>query len=198
MKLIVEADGGSRGNPGIAGAGALVRKGEKIIDAVAIPLGKKTTNNVAEYEGLIAGLEIAQSIDPSATVEVRLDSNLVVNQVFGTWKAKHAEMARLCQEAQTIVGEIESAGGNVTGSWIPRKKNKDADELSNEAMDAESSDSSWHRETSAFCARHGIDDAADPAEEDDEELPEWDLEGLEVDELEDLALAVAEELKRRR
>lgn len=197
MNLIVEADGGSRGNPGIAGAGALVREGGRVIDAIAIPLGKKTTNNVAEYEGLIAGLEIAQSIDPSATVQVRLDSNLVVNQVFGTWQAKNPSMRRLCEQAKEIVAEFEAEGGSVTGEWIPRKKNKDADELSNEAMDAESANSLWSREDSALCNRHDISSGTARPEEGEEDA-EWDLEDLEIDELEDLALAVAQELKSRR
>ena len=197
MKLIVEADGGSRGNPGIAGAGALVRVGNKVLDAIAIPLGKKTTNNVAEYEGLIAGLKAAQSIDHSATVEVRLDSNLVVNQVFGTWQAKNPDMWRLCEQAKYVILEIESAGGSVNGSWIPRKKNKAADELSNEAMDAESANLMWSRRDSVFCDRHNIS-VGPGMVEDDEAPPEWDLEGLENDELKDLSLAVAQELKRRR
>ena len=85
-RLTVEADGGSRGNPGVAGYGALVRDTDTaaLLAERAEPLGK-ASNNVAEYRGLIAGLEAAYAIDPSAQVHVRMDSKLVVEQMSGRW-----------------------------------------------------------------------------------------------------------------
>lgn len=130
--LIVEADGGSRGNPGVAGYGALVRdpaSGE-ILARRAAPLGK-ASNNVAEYTGLIRGLEAAAKIAPGADVEVRMDSKLVIEQMAGRWKIKHEDMRRLALEARDLLPQL----GTVTWTWIPREKNKDADALSNDGMD---------------------------------------------------------------
>ncbi|HEX5511009.1 MAG TPA: reverse transcriptase-like protein, partial [Actinomycetales bacterium] len=95
-RLIVEADGGSRGNPGPAGYGALVR--DAATGEVLFEIGESigtATNNVAEYRGLIAGLRAAADIDPGASVEVRMDSKLVVEQMTGRWKIKHEDMRRL-------------------------------------------------------------------------------------------------------
>ena len=135
-RLVVEADGGSRGNPGVAGYGALVRDAEtgQVLVELAEPLGT-TTNNVAEYRGLIAGLQAAAELDAGATVEVRLDSNLVVKQMNGENKVKHPNMRPLALEARDICSGIQRAGGSVTFRWVPREKNKAADALSNDAMD---------------------------------------------------------------
>lgn len=135
-RLVVEADGGSRGNPGVAGYGALVRDAESgtVLAERAAPLGKRS-NNVAEYSGLIAGLESALSIDPSASVEVRMDSKLVIEQMAGRWKIKHEDMRTLALEARELVRRIQSAGGSVSWTWIPRERNKAADKLSNDGMD---------------------------------------------------------------
>lgn len=135
-RLIVEADGGSRGNPGVAGYGALVRDGEtrEVLAERAAPLGKES-NNVAEYTGLVEGLRAVLDHEPSAAVTVRMDSKLVVEQMSGRWKIKHEDMKRLAAEARTISSEIASAGGAVTYEWIPREKNKAADKLSNDGMD---------------------------------------------------------------
>src|SRR5579875_3172874 len=135
--LIVEADGGSRGNPGVAGYGALVRdaRDRSLLAERAAPLGK-ASNNVAEYQGLIAGLRAAQQIDAGAQVTVRMDSRLVIEQMAGRWKIKHEDMRRLAGEAQEIVRELRAAGGGVVEwSWIPRAENKAADKLSNDGMD---------------------------------------------------------------
>lgn len=139
--LVVEADGGSRGNPGVAGYGALVRDGENaaLLVELAEPLGV-ATNNVAEYSGLIAGLQAVRTIDPGARVEVRMDSRLVIEQMAGRWKIKHADMRRLALVARGLVDEIEAAGGSVTWTWIPREENTAADALSNLAMDGETVD----------------------------------------------------------
>lgn len=137
--LQVEADGGSRGNPGVAGYGALVRDpgtGE-ILMTDAAPLGK-ASNNVAEYSGLVAGLRMVRDIDPEARVHVLMDSKLVVEQMSGRWKIKHEDMRRLAAEARAVL-----PAGRVTYEWIPRNRNKDADRLSNEAMDAGARGGQW-------------------------------------------------------
>lgn len=134
-RLRIEADGGSRGNPGIAGYGALVRdEGGLVIAERAAPLGK-ASNNVAEYSGLIAGLQAAEVIDPGARITVAMDSKLVVEQMSGRWKIKHADMRTLALEAKEIIERIVAAGGSVDFTWIPRERNKAADALSNEGMD---------------------------------------------------------------
>ena len=135
-RLVIEADGGSRGNPGVAGWGALVRDagtGEVLWEGAA-PLGK-ASNNVAEYSGLIAGLRAARAIDPAAQVEVRMDSKLVVEQMAGRWKIKHEDMRRLALEARDEAAELSAGGGSVSFTWIPREDNKAADALSNDGMD---------------------------------------------------------------
>ncbi|CAM3547269.1 reverse transcriptase-like protein [Micrococcus flavus] len=137
--LQVEADGGSRGNPGVAGYGALVRDpatGE-ILMTDAAPLGR-ASNNVAEYSGLVAGLEMAKAIDPDARVHVKMDSKLVVEQMSGRWKIKHEDMRRLAATARGVLPPAQ-----VTYEWIPRAQNKDADRLSNEAMDAGARGGRW-------------------------------------------------------
>ncbi|MFC4369922.1 reverse transcriptase-like protein [Citricoccus nitrophenolicus] len=144
--LQVEADGGSRGNPGVAGYGALVRDPATgaVLDIDAQPLGR-ASNNVAEYSGLIAGLRLARSIDPEAAVHVMMDSKLVVEQMSGRWKIKHADMQKLAAEARGLLPP-----GQVTYEWIPRARNKDADLLSNEAMDAGASGTSWVKSSSGI------------------------------------------------
>ncbi len=149
--LIVEADGGSRGNPGPAGYGALVRDG-----ATGMVLAERagylgiSTNNVAEYRGLIAGLRAARGIDPGAALDVRLDSKLIVEQMSGRWKIKHPDMRTLAAIARDITD-----GTRVTYTWQPRRDNADADALANEAMDTE-----------ALAIRRGHD--ADGRDEEDD------------------------------
>jgi ribonuclease HI len=130
--LIVEADGGSRGNPGHAGYGALVRDPETgVILAEKAEYIGKASNNVAEYSGLLAALEMAHEIDPDCWILAKMDSKLVVEQMSGRWKIKHEDMQRLAAKARGIVNPRR-----VKYQWIPRELNKDADRLSNEAMDA--------------------------------------------------------------
>jgi probable phosphoglycerate mutase len=132
-KLIVEADGGSRGNPGLAAYGALVREAAsgRVLAERAAYLGEAVTNNVAEYSGLIAGLRAAAEVDPAAPLEVRMDSKLVVQQMSGAWKIKNAALAELAAAARTAL-----AGRAATFRWVPRARNQAADALANEAMDA--------------------------------------------------------------
>jgi probable phosphoglycerate mutase len=143
-EFIVEADGGSRGNPGPAGYGAVVSDaatGETLREAAEY-LGV-ATNNVAEYRGLLAGLRAAHELDPAATVHVRMDSKLVIEQMSGRWKIKHPDMKPLAAEAARIFPP-----GRVTYEWIPRERNKHADRLANEAMDAGARGEQWSASTS--------------------------------------------------
>ena len=138
-RLIVEADGGSRGNPGPAAYGALVRDattGEILVE-IAEHIGT-ASNNVAEYRGAIAGLTAARDLDPEATVEVRMDSKLVVEQLSGRWQVKHPDMKVLAKRALAVW-----PGGDVHYTWVPRERNKDADRLANEALDAAAKGLPW-------------------------------------------------------
>ena len=131
-RLIVEADGGSRGNPGPAAYGAVVRDAQtsEVLAAEGLPIGR-ATNNVAEYRGLIAGLQMAREVDPSAALEVRMDSKLVIEQMAGRWKVKHADMKPLALEAARL------RPATVTWTWVPRELNKVADTLVNRALDGD-------------------------------------------------------------
>ncbi|MFE9764736.1 bifunctional RNase H/acid phosphatase [Streptomyces sp. NPDC005808] len=143
-EFIVEADGGSRGNPGPAGYGSVVldaTTGETLAETAGY-LGI-ATNNVAEYRGLIAGLKAARELDPAASVRVRMDSKLVVEQMSGRWKIKHPDMVPLAAEAARIFPPSQ-----VTYEWIPREQNKHADRLANEAMDAGKRGERWSPSTS--------------------------------------------------
>ena len=129
--FVIEADGASRGNPGHASYGTVIRNmntGEVVVELAAV-LGH-ATNNVAEYRGLVAGLTEVAQLDPNAIVEVRMDSKLVVEQMSGRWKIKHPDMRDLAMQAREILPY-----GNVTYTWIPREDNKHADALANEALD---------------------------------------------------------------
>jgi len=130
--LVVEADGGARGNPGPAAYGAVVRDAVSgaILAELAEYLGE-VSNNVAEYRGAIAGLEHAHTIDPEATVEMRLDSKLIVEQMSGRWQIKHPDMRTLARRARDVFPP-----GRVTYTWVPREQNKRADALVNEMIDA--------------------------------------------------------------
>ena len=131
--LVVEADGGSRGNPGPAGYGAVVLDaGSGQVLARRNGFLGTATNNVAEYRGLISGLQAAAALQPSARVAVRMDSKLVVEQMSGRWQVKHPSMRPLAKEAAALVAGFPA----VSFSWIPRAQNAAADRLANEAMDA--------------------------------------------------------------
>ncbi|MGA4544668.1 bifunctional RNase H/acid phosphatase [Uniformispora flossi] len=152
-RFIVEADGGSRGNPGPAAYGALVR--DAATGAVLWERGEsigKATNNVAEYRGVLAGLLAARSLDPDAPVEVRADSKLVVEQMSGRWKIKHPDMKVLADEARAVYPP-----GRVTYTWVPRAKNAHADRLANEAMDAAAQGKEWEPKRPAVAADEAED-----------------------------------------
>ena len=131
-RVVVEADGGARGNPGPAGYGALVRDGET--DAVLAErsgaLGV-TTNNVAEYTGLIEGLTAAADTGAREVV-VRMDSKLVIEQMSGRWQIRHAGLRPLAAQAAALASRFDE----VRFEWVPRERNRHADALANRAMDA--------------------------------------------------------------
>lgn len=138
-RVIVEADGGSRGNPGPAGYGAVVRDADtgEVLRDVAGGIGV-ASNNVAEYRGLIAGLQAA--IDLGATdVAVRMDSKLVVMQMSNEWKIKHPDMLVLAKEAAALLRQIPQT----TFTHIPRAQNSYADRLANQAMDDQAGGREW-------------------------------------------------------
>jgi len=134
VQVIVEADGGSRGNPGPAGYGAVVldADGERVLAERKGGLGV-TTNNVAEYTGLIEGLRAAAELG-ATRVDVRMDSKLVVEQMCGRWKIKHPSLQPLALQARDIAARFDE----VTYQWVPRAQNARADRLANQAMDSQS------------------------------------------------------------
>jgi probable phosphoglycerate mutase len=150
-RFVIEADGGSRGNPGPAGYGAVVRdaaSGEVLAEAAEY-IGT-ATNNVAEYRGLIAGLRAAHALDPEAEIRVRMDSKLVVEQMSGRWKIKHPGMRPLAAEAKAVC-----PAERVVYEWIPRERNRHADRLANEAMDAGKQGGQWQPGPSSAAAGAG-------------------------------------------
>lgn len=131
--VVVEADGGSRGNPGTAGFGALVLDAADVDGAPLATVNEaigRATNNVAEYRALIAGLTEARRLG-ATDVLVRMDSRLVVEQMAGRWQVKNADLAVLRERAATIAREFD----RIDYEWIPRARNSRADALANAAMD---------------------------------------------------------------
>ena len=130
----MEADGGSRGNPGPAGYGAVVWDADRsaVLAEAKSAIGT-ATNNVAEYRGLIAGLEAAAGLGADE-VDVFMDSKLIVEQMAGRWRVKHPDLAPLHRQAAQLARGFARVGY----SWIPREQNSDADRLANQAMDAAS------------------------------------------------------------
>jgi ribonuclease H / adenosylcobalamin/alpha-ribazole phosphatase len=132
VKVVVEADGGSRGNPGPAGYGSVVWSADRsIVLAEAKQSIGHATNNVAEYRGLVAGLEEAAKLH-ATEVAVSMDSKLVIEQMAGRWKVKHPDLAELNAEARRLAAQFDQ----ISYEWIPRAENSHADRLANEAMDA--------------------------------------------------------------
>ncbi|WP_159840251.1 bifunctional RNase H/acid phosphatase [Nocardia sp. CY41] len=165
-EVIVEADGGSRGNPGPAGYGAVVYDADhaRVLAERREFLGV-ATNNVAEYRGLIAGLAAAAELGAESVV-VRMDSKLVVEQMSGRWKIKHAALIPLADQARRLAAGFT----RVSYGWIPRAENSHADRLANEAMD----EGSGVAENRAAVADARTAEAADPAlAVTERELPSW-------------------------
>jgi broad specificity phosphatase PhoE/ribonuclease HI len=157
VKVVIEADGGSRGNPGPAGYGAVVRTEDRstVLAESKQAIGR-ATNNVAEYRGLIAGLEDAVKLD-ATEVEVFMDSKLVVEQMSGRWKVKHPGLIELHAQARKLAARFD----RISYAWIPRERNKHADQLANEAMDAAAEINDENSESAV----------ADPAVAEPEKVP---------------------------
>ncbi len=130
-EFVIFADGGSRGNPGAAGYGAVVMEKGSVLRELSEAIGT-ATNNFAEYSGLIAGLKAVHEIDADARVEVKMDSKLVVEQMSGRWQIKHPEMRKLAAEARAA-----HRPELVSYTWIAREENAHADRLVNAALDGE-------------------------------------------------------------
>ena len=130
MKAILYSDGASRGNPGLAGAGAVLIDADGHVIAELTKFLGVTTNNVAEYEGFIIGLEEAKrrGIDD---LDARMDSKLVVEQMRGRWKIKHPNMKPLAHKAGALFATFPTR----TIAHVPREENSIADALSNRAID---------------------------------------------------------------
>jgi ribonuclease HI len=132
VRVVVHVDGGARGNPGPAAAAAVISgaRDGAVLDEASAYLGE-TTNNVAEYRGLLLGLERAAALG-ATEVEVVNDSELVAKQVNGEYKVKHPDMKPLHAQAMAALRQF--------GGWsirsVPRAQNADADRLVNEALDA--------------------------------------------------------------
>ncbi len=132
MKVVIEADGGSRGNPGPAGYGAVVRSADRstVLAETKQAIGV-ATNNVAEYQALMAGLDDAVKLG-ATEAEVFMDSKLVVEQMSGRWKVKHPDLIDLHAQARKLASRFD----RISYAWVPRAQNSHADRLANEAMDA--------------------------------------------------------------
>jgi probable phosphoglycerate mutase len=153
MKLIIEADGGSRGNPGTAGSGAVIIDAStgQVIREIARYVGL-ATNNVAEYVALLTGLKAAQEVDQDAEILVRMDSKLVIEQMSGGWKIKHPDMIALGAQVQELV-----RGKSISWHWIPREQNSLADALANRAMDELGDyDSGYQAKPSAYTTEFNL------------------------------------------
>ena len=132
MRVVVHVDGGARGNPGPAAAAAVLSSPDgEVLDEAAETIGH-ATNNVAEYRGLLLGLERAKRLG-ATEVDVINDSELIAHQVTGRYKVKHPDMKPLHAEALRALGGFER--------WsirpVPRAQNADADALVNQALDGE-------------------------------------------------------------
>lgn len=126
-------DGGSRGNPGPAAYGYVVYSGAGIVlEKCGNYLGV-TTNNQAEYEGLIGGLSWVLQNKPGMSVEIYMDSLLIVNQIKGLYKIKNAALLPKYQEVKRLLAKVPA----YTIGYVPRAQNAIADALVNEALDAQ-------------------------------------------------------------
>jgi len=141
VKATLHTDGGARGNPGPAGIGAVLYDAEGREIAHVSQSLDATTNNVAEYKALIAGLEMA--LENGVTdIDVKCDSQLVVSQVTGEWKIKNDRLRSLAAKAERLLYKFEKHAL----SHVPRSSNARADKLANEAMD-EAAAGKWESES---------------------------------------------------
>lgn len=141
-RATLHADGGARGNPGPAGIGAVLTDDQgEVIGEIAQGIGE-TTNNVAEYAALITGLELALDLGVTE-VDIAMDSELVVNQLKGSWKIKNDRLRALAVKAQGLMNRFDSA----TIKHVAREQNAGADRLANQGMDKAMLDSEQDEES---------------------------------------------------
>lgn len=132
--LIINTDGGARGNPGPAAIGAVIKtESGRVLKNLARKIGQ-TTNNVAEYTAVIEALSwVKENIkDRKTEIKFLLDSTLVVNQLNGLFKVKDGNLRNLFLQARILAQET---GCKITYSYVPREKNSEADFLVNQALD---------------------------------------------------------------
>lgn len=138
-RAVAHIDGGARGNPGPAGYGVRIERDDGTIVEMKKALGR-CTNNVAEYEGLLAALRwaVAEGID---TLHIRSDSELLIRQMRGEYRVKNPGLIPLHEEARALARQI----GHVTFEHVRREFNREADRLANEAMDEAAASNGGHR-----------------------------------------------------
>jgi ribonuclease HI len=124
-------DGGSRGNPGVAGIGAVIKKGEEVIHEISEYIGTQT-NNVAEYTALYRAFEYLSQVARGEKVEVKMDSELVIRQMKGEYKVKNPALKEIYVKSK----ELEKHFASVVYTHIRREFNSHADALANKAMDS--------------------------------------------------------------
>ena len=131
MRLLIHTDGAARGNPGPAGAGAILRDADDgtVLAEIAEPLGH-ATNNVAEWSAVRLALEEALRLR-ATHVDLRMDSELVARQISGIYRVKHPDLKPFHAAVMEMLGRFEG----YTVGHVPRALNKDADRLSNVAID---------------------------------------------------------------
>jgi len=131
--IIIYTDGGARNNPGPAGAGVVVIEGEKVVSELKKFLGEKQTNNWAEYEAVFLALTEAKRLGfAGRTIEARLDSKLVAEQLSGNWKIKEPTLKPQWAKVRALMTE---SFPTIKFVYVPREENAEADRLVNEAID---------------------------------------------------------------
>ncbi len=131
VRLTIHTDGAARGNPGPAGAGAYIQDQDgKVVSEEFRYLGE-TTNNVAEYQALLLGMECARELGASR-IEMRADSELVVRQLTGEYRVRNPALQKLHARVQQLAREFES----VRYTHVRREQNREADRLANRAIDS--------------------------------------------------------------
>ena len=130
MRILIYTDGAARGNPGPAGAGAILRDADgTVLAEIAEPLGH-ATNNVAEWTAVLLALEEARRLG-ATQVDLRMDSQLVARQISGIYRVKHPDLKPIHAAVMDLLGTLDG----YTVGHVPRERNKEADRLSNVAID---------------------------------------------------------------
>lgn len=150
MTPTLHTDGGARGNPGPAGIGAILKDGPRVLGEVAMSIGV-ATNNVAEYQAVITGLELALE-QGVRELEVYMDSQLVVSQLKGEWKIKNADLKPLALRARSLMNRFD----RINLSHVPRELNHEADRLANQAMDQAALDMAQDEESRAALGQRSL------------------------------------------